>query len=74
MNSLMSSTKLIFVNIDEVPVNFDMTGKSTYDFQGKKNIETIQTKGIHMRVTLVLGVTSLGRFFPPFFIFKSNNK
>jgi hypothetical protein len=61
--------KTVFINMDEVPLQFSSTG-STYDFRGAKEIGVQSTSGSKRRFTLVLTICSDGTCLPPMVIFK----
>ncbi|KAL4500728.1 hypothetical protein ABPG72_019962 [Tetrahymena utriculariae] len=78
---IQDNNSVALINIDEVPLNFDITSEKTYDFQGLKNIETLKSLGQKLRMTVVLSIMvegskekEIGLFLPPLFIFKSTQK
>lgn len=68
------SLEVIFGNVDQVPFEFDMSRRSTYDFVGKKEIKLLKTTGAKQRFTVQLCVLANGQFLPPVFVFKSKGK
>jgi hypothetical protein len=62
-------SKCVFLNMDEVPLQFDDVGY-TYDFVGAKEVSILTTTNSKRRVTLVLTLTSTGHMLAPMLIFK----
>jgi hypothetical protein len=62
-------SECIFVNMDEVPLQFDDLGR-TYDFLGAKEVKVLSTASKKQRFTMGLAITSEGKILPPLFIFK----
>jgi hypothetical protein len=61
--------KCTFINMDEVPLEFDDLGY-TYDFRGVKEVSVLNTTNSKRRVTMVLSITSDAKILPPMLIFK----
>ena len=58
------------LNMDEVPVYFDMPTKHTLESMGQKTIQTKTTGHEKTRFTVALTCTAAGRKLKPFIIFK----
>jgi hypothetical protein len=66
--------KCIFLNLDQTPVFYDMSGRYTYEEVGAKEIAIRKTTGDKMRLTFMLCVSSDGQRYPPYVIIKSKSK
>ena len=64
------NVKFVFGNMDEVPIQFDLSNGKTYDFVGKRQINLLKTTGTKKRFTAVLGIMSNGVKLPLLLIFK----
>ena len=62
---------IIYANLDEVPVWFDMPKTRTYDFCGNKTVKVSTTGNEKLRLTVVLCTLSNGKKVKPMIIFKS---
>jgi hypothetical protein len=69
LNSVDQYEKCVFINMDEMALQFDSAGH-TYDFKGKKEINILSNTAKKRRFTVVLTTCSDGRCFPPMVIFK----
>ena len=60
--------------MDQTPIFFDNSSKYTINEKGKREIIMKKSTGTKERCTFMLTVSSDGVKFPPYIIFKSNNK
>ena len=60
-------TEILFINMDEVPINFDCDSYSIYEFKGSKKISVKKT----CQKKKVLAMLSNGLKLPPYIIFKN---
>jgi transposase-like protein len=58
------------LNMDQTPIFFLMTSKTTLDPVGSKTVHVRSSKNASMRVTVAVTVTSSGDMLPPMFVFK----
>ncbi|RWR99058.1 pogo transposable element with KRAB domain-like protein, partial [Dinothrombium tinctorium] len=65
-----STNDIIFANMDEVPIWFDMPHCRSYDIKGSKNIKIKTTGNEKLRITVVLTAFSDGRKCIPMIVFK----
>ena len=71
MNVVPNKSSFIFGNMDEVPVQFDLSSGKTFDFQGKRQINLLKTTGSKKRLTAALSILSDGTKLPLMVIFKT---
>ncbi len=64
-------TNTLFVNIDEVPIQLDLSPRKTYHIKGSKMVEVKQTYGGKLMCTAILGILSSGYKLPIYLITKS---
>ncbi|RWS23637.1 pogo transposable element with KRAB domain-like protein [Leptotrombidium deliense] len=69
-NEKNASNEIIYANMDEVPVWFDMPRNKTYNKKGAKNVPLKTTGNEKLRFTVVLASLSDGRKCKPMIIFK----
>jgi hypothetical protein len=69
LEQLPRFTQTVFINMDEVPLEFSSTGH-TYDFKGGFEVSVLTSGSSKRRFTLVLAIASNGRILPPMIIFK----
>jgi len=69
-NNYGAGKELILLNMDEVPVYYDIQRNSTYHWKGDKSIKVIRTNGEKKRITVCFVILSNGKKLPPMVIFK----
>jgi len=81
LNSFMKRHNLVvrvqsdrIINMDEVPVTFDMTPSRIIDFKGTKHPIIVTTGSTKKRCTVVLSCFADGTLLPPMVIFKGVNE
>ena len=70
-NKYPDQNQFIFGNMDEVPIQFDMSTGKVYDFRGKRQINLLRSTGIKKKFTLVLAMLSDRTKLPMMIIFKN---
>jgi len=65
--------EVLYGNMDEVSLRFNMSDKTTYDFTGSKEISLKTCQGLTLTFTALLTVLSDGTKLPPLLVFKSKN-
>jgi hypothetical protein len=73
-NSLDDSRSTLYINLDEVPLMFDVSKNKTLDFKGVRDVTILKNKKYKSRMTVLLSVVSNGDFLSPFVIGKSMSK
>ncbi|RWS20470.1 pogo transposable element with KRAB domain-like protein, partial [Leptotrombidium deliense] len=69
-NEKHSNCDIIYANMDEVPVWFDMPGNRTYNKKGARIVPLKTTGNEKLRFTVILAAMSDGRKCKPMIIFK----
>jgi len=62
----------LFLNIDEVPIQLDLSPRKTYHIKGSKMVEIKQSYGTKIMCTAILGILSSGYKLPIYLITKSS--
>ena len=57
-------------NVDETPIQFDMTYNTTFSKIGEKSVKVLTFGGERVRVSLILSILADGEKLPPLIIFK----
>ena len=67
-----SRDDVIFLNLDEVPISFDLATDYSYSFQGEKEVAGLTHANNKTRATATLCISSDGQILPPLinFIYK----
>lgn len=73
LRELGDFTETLIINIDEVPINLDLSYDKTYDTKGKKMIEVKKTTGTKQMLTALFGILSNGLKLPPYLVFKTKS-
>jgi hypothetical protein len=68
--------KCFIMNMDQTPVFFSMTPKTTLDEPGTRSVNVHASTGSTMRITVAVGVTAAGGILPLMIVYKGkpNNR
>jgi hypothetical protein len=61
--------KKVFLNIDEIPIPFDLSSDYTYELKGKKEISVTTHGQNKVRMSLLAAISSNGDVLPPMLVF-----
>lgn len=62
-------SKITFLNLDEIPLFFDLSNDYTLHFKGEHEVKILSHSAAKSRATFMPCLTSEGEFLPPLFIF-----